>query len=173
LNSLSDNRYGATVGSNLFELIFENEIQSNSWRFATTKKALSKLSNVPLNQWANAFQLPSDMLVPYYVYPRAPYEIYGDHIYTDESSIELDFRFKPTIDKCPAYFCLLMVYALYKDMAKPITESDAHVTKAMKAYTMQRDRSLYADAQGRPPTPVQDNPFTNVRGGRPAGFSSR
>lgn len=163
LESLSDNRYGAQVGSNLFELIYENEIQTNSWRFATTKKALSRLVDVPLNQYAYAYQLPSDMLVPSHVWPRQSYEIYGNHIYTDAISITLDYRFKPDISQLPAYFSLLMVYALYKDMSKPITESDAHVMKALKAYGIQRDRALYADAQGRPATPILDAPFVDVR----------
>lgn len=51
LQSLSDDRYGATVGANLFELIYENELQSNRWRFACTKRALNRLVDVPLNQW--------------------------------------------------------------------------------------------------------------------------
>ncbi len=81
LNSLSDNRYGATVGANLFEMLYENEIQSNRWRFAMTKSALSKLVAAPLNQWKNAFQLPPDMLLPIGVFPvDLNYEIYATHL---------------------------------------------------------------------------------------------
>lgn len=69
LNTLSDDRYGATVGSNLFEILYENELQSNRWRFATKKKALSRLVATPLNQWAYKYQLPSDMLLPIGMYP--------------------------------------------------------------------------------------------------------
>lgn len=163
LLSLTDNRYGATVGGNLFELLYENELTSNSWRFCSTKKALSRLVNAPLNQWQYAYQMPVDMLVPHYVFPRVPYEIYGAHIYTNATSVELDYRFKPNVDQCPSYFALLMVYALYRDMAKPITESDAHAVKGAKSYALQRDRALYADAQGRPATPIQSSPFTSGR----------
>lgn len=162
--SLSENRYGVTVGAGLFDLVYESELASNPWRFCSMKKALSRLVNVPLNQWKYAYQLPPEMIVPSYVFPRAQYEIYGDHLYTDVTAVELDFRFKPDISACPAYFSLLMVYALYKDMAKPVTESDAHALKALKAYALQRDRALYADAQGRPATPIQSNPFTEQRG---------
>jgi hypothetical protein len=35
----------------------------------------------------------------------------------------------------------------------------------MKRYVVQRDRAMYADAQGRPAKRVQSSPFTDVRGG--------
>lgn len=164
LQSLSDDRYGATVGSNLFELIYENELQSNPWRFSMKKVALSRLVATPLNQFAYAYQLPSDCLLPRHVYPRGQYEIYGDRLYSDASSVELDYQFKPEITAVPAYFATLMVYALARDMVKPITESDSGVKTFAAKYVMQRDRAMYADAQARPATPVQDNPFTDVRG---------
>lgn len=163
LTSLSDNRYGAAVGSNLFDLLFETELQANRWRFACNKKSLSRLLDVPLNEWRYAYQLPSDMLLPYGTWPSHPYEIYADRIYTDASAVDLEYQFKPEINKIPAYFNLLMTYALARDMIKPITESDtAH--ELMKAkYNVQRNRALFADSQGRPNKPVRDNPFTDNR----------
>ena len=163
LNSLSDARYGATVGSNLFEIIYENELQSNRWRFACTKRALSRLVAEPLNEWTYAYQLPSGMLLPIGVYPRAPYEIYSTHLYTDQSSVELDYMFKPEISAVPAYFGQLMVYALARDMVKAVTESEAAVQTFGAKYNAQRMRALYADAQGRPNSAIVDSPFTDIR----------
>jgi hypothetical protein len=163
LDSLSDNRYGATVGSNLFEVIYESELQSNRWRFAVTKDSLSRLVDAPLNEWQYAYQLPSDMLLPIGVYPKAPYEIYADHLYTDQSSVELDYMFKPAVSEIPAHFALLMVYALARDMVKPITESDAGVDVFNRKYLSQRNRSMFADAQGRPSQMLFDSPFTDAR----------
>lgn len=163
LVSLSDDRYGATVGSNLFELIYEAELASNRWRFACAKVALSRLVDVPLNEWSYAFQLPSAMLLPIGVYPSTQYEIYADRIYTNQTVVELDYMFKPDITACPAYFTLLMTYALAKDMIKPITESDEAVTIMTAKYNVQRGRAMFADAQGRPNKPIVHSPFTDVR----------
>jgi len=163
LNSLSDERYGATVGSNLFELIYENELQSNRWRFACAKVALSRLVDVPLNEWQYAFQLPPTMLLPIGIFPAAPYEIYADRLYTEQSTIELDYMFKPDVTAVPAYFSTLMVYALARDMVKPITESENAVVTFMKKYQFQRDRAMFADAQGRPNSSIVYSPFTDVR----------
>ena len=164
LQSLSDDRYGATVGSNLYELIFENELASNPWRFCANKKALSRINSTPLNQFRYIHQIPTDCLLVRFVYPRTNYEIYGDRIYSDQQTVELDYTFKPEVTAVPAYFSTLMVYALARDMINPITSS-LSATQAMQAkYVMQRDRAMYADAQARPSHPVQDNPFTDVRG---------
>lgn len=161
--SLSDNRYGATVGSNMFELVYEAELQSNRWRFAMKKGALSLLVGVPLNQWQNAFQLPADMLIPIGVFPPVPYEIYADRIYTNASIVELDYMFKPEVTSCPAYFCLLLTYALARNMAKPITESDTTAQKWEREYIRQKAIAQFADAQGRPSQRIFSSPFTDVR----------
>lgn len=163
LNSLSDNRYGATVGSNLFEVIYENELQSNRWRFCCTKKQLTQLLASPLNEWQFAFQLPSDMLLPIGSFPKTKYEIYGDRVYTNQSTFALEYMFKPEVNQMPAYFSLLMSYALARDMIKPLSESDQGVQVMEIKYNRQRNRALYADAQGRPNRPIDDSPFTFVR----------
>lgn len=163
LNSLSDNRYGAQVGANLFEVIYEAELQSNRWRFACTKAALSRITAAPLNEWQYAFQLPTDMLLPIGVYPRSSYEIYASHLYTNNSAVELDYMFKPEVSRLPAFFRLLMVYAMAKDMIKPITESDAAVQLMTGKYNIQRNKAMYADSQGRPNKAIVDSPFTDAR----------
>lgn len=163
LSSLSDNRYGATVGANLFETLYENEIQSNRWRFACTKRQLGQLTSSPLNEWQNVFQLPSDMLLPLGAYPRCEYEIYGNHVYTNAASFALEYMFKPEVSSVPSYFNLLMVYQLAQNMIKPITESDNAVTLMTKAYVRQRGVAMFADAQGRPNKAIVDSPFTQVR----------
>lgn len=163
LNTLTDNRYGATVGSNLFEVLYESELQSNRWRFACAKVALSRLNVTPLDEWQYAYQLPSAMLLPIGTYLKFPYEIYADRIYTNQSTVNLEYMFKPEVSACPAYFRLLLVYCLAQNMIKPITESDTAVKVMESKYQVQRARAMYADAQGRPNRPVTDSPFTDVR----------
>lgn len=163
LESLSDNRFGATVGVNLFEVIYENELQANRWRFAMQKRACSRVLETPLNEWQYSFQIPTNCLLPIGVYPRQPYEIYGDKIYTNATAVTLEQMTKPDITDVPAYFALLMVYALAKNMIKPITESDQAEQAMTRRYNSQRALSMFADAQSRPARPIGDSPFTDVR----------
>lgn len=163
LESLSDDRYGAQVGSNLFEVIYEAEIQSNRWRFSMKKGALTRLVTTPLNEWRYAYQLPTDMLLLVGMTRPQPYEIYGEHLYTNATEVEIEYQYKPAVDKLPAYFSLLMCYALAKDAVVPITENEARIRVMDAKYQVQRNRALFADAQSRPARQIIDSPFTDVR----------
>lgn len=177
LNSLTDNRYGAAVGAAMFDMIYENELQSNRWRFACKKAQLAQVNVTPPNEWQFCFHLPTDMLLPIGFFGAGPdrsYEIYSDVIYTNITSnpgpinsstpvLTFDYMFKPDPATVPSYFSLLITYALALNMIKPITESDTAKTAMERNYNVQRSRAMFADAQGRPNRPLQHNPFVQVR----------
>ncbi|SRR5579871_4251264 len=177
MNSLTDTRYGASVGAALFDMVYENELQSNRWRFACKKTALAQVNSVPPNEWQYCFQLPTDMLLPIGIWgvgPDRTYEIYSNVIYTNITSnpgpinssapvLTFDYLFKPDPATVPSYFSLLVCYALAMNMIKPVTESDTAKTALERNYNVQRSRAMFADAQGRPNRPLQHNPFVQVR----------
>jgi hypothetical protein len=178
LNSVSDTRYGATVGVAMFDMVYENELQSNRWRFTCKKATLAQVNAVPPNEWQYVYQLPTDMLMPTGFWGISPdcksYEIYGNQIYTNYTNnpgpftggppvLTFDYQFKPDPSTVPSYFSLMVVYALARDMIKPITESDSAASAMNTRYQQQRSRAMFADAQGRPNRPLQSNPFVNIR----------
>lgn len=177
MNSLTDPRYGSSVGAAIFDMSYEEELQSNRWRFACKKAQLAQINATPPNEWQFCFQLPTDMLLPigfWGLNPDRSYEIYGDVIYTNVTSnpgpinssapvLTFDYLFKPDPATVPSYFSLLMTYKLARDFIKPITESDTAASAMNQKYNVQRGRALYADAQGRPNRPIQNNPFVQVR----------
>lgn len=177
LNSLTDPRYGASVGAALFDMVYENELQSNRWRFACKKAQLAQVNTTPPNEWQYCFQLPTDMLLPigfWGISPDRSYEIYSNVIYTNMTSnpgpinssapiLTFDYLFKPDPSTVPSYFSLLVTYALAKDMIKPITESDTSASAMQTKYNLQRSKAMFMDAQGRPNRQLQHNPFVQVR----------
>lgn len=177
MNSLTDERYGSSVGAAIFDMSYEEELQSNRWRFACKKAQLAQVNTTPPNEWQYCFQLPTDMLLPigfWGVNPDRSYEIYSNVIYTNMTSnpgpinssapvLTFDYMFKPDPATVPSYFSLLMVYKLARDFIKPITDSDSAASAMATKYNMQRGRALFADAQGRPNRPLANNPFVQVR----------
>lgn len=174
MNSLTDPRYGAAVGAALFDMVYENELQSNRWRFACTKTTLSQVTEVPLNEWQYVYQLPPDMLTIVGIWGVGPdrvFEVYGNQIYTNITSnpgvtphtLTLDYTIKPDPATLPSYFSLLVTLALAQHMCKPITESDSARTKCEQAYIRQRNTAMFIDASQRPNRPMQHQPFTQVR----------
>jgi hypothetical protein len=177
LNSLTDPRYGAQVGAALFDMVYENELQINPWRFSCKKQQLSLLNQTPLNEWQYAWQIPTDclsMIGFWGVGPDKLYEIYGGNVlYTNISSnptaaglppeLIAEYQFKPDPSTIPSYFSLLVTLALAQHMCKPVTESDSARTKCEQAYNVQRGRAMFADARQRPNRPLQHRPFIQVR----------
>lgn len=148
---------------NLFETVYEAELQANRWRFACAKKLLDRLNAQPLNEWQYVHQLPSDALLVFRTVPRTRYEIYGNRIYSNWKEVSVDYLRKPEISELPAYFAKMLSYALARDMARPTSESDTTVQDFTDRYIRQRDRALFADAQARPNVAFEDSPFTDVR----------
>ena len=174
LNSITDPRYGAQVVASLFDMVYENELQNNPWRFSCKKGQLSRINQQPINEWKYAWQIPTDCLsmVGFWgVGPDRLYEIYGNVIYTNISSnpgvaaatLTAEYQFKPDPSTLPSYFSLLVTCALAKHICKPITESDSARTKCEQAYEVQRGRAMFADARQRPNRPLQHKPFIQCR----------
>ncbi len=175
LNSITDPRYGAQVVAALTDMIYENELQANPWRFSCKKAALSQLNQTPINEWQYAWQIPTDCLsvIGFWgVGPDKLYEIYGGNVlYTNinsnpsiqPASLILEYQFKPDPSTLPSYFTLLLTLAIAKHIVKPITESDSARTKCEQAYNQQRSMAMFADARQRPNRPLQHRPFIQVR----------
>ena len=174
MNSLTDPRYGAQVGAALFDMVYENELQANRWRFSCKKGALARVNAVPLNEFQYAYQTPTDCLniIGFWgVNPDKSYELYGDLIYTNMTSnpgvnpatLVMEYQFKPDPGDVPSYFSLLVTLALAQHMCKPITESDSARTKCEQAYKAQRSVAMSTDASSRPNRPLQHRPFVAVR----------
>lgn len=178
MNSLTDPRYGAAVGAALFDMVYQSEVQSNRWRFACKKAQLAQVNNIPPNEFTYVFQLPTDCLTPigfFGVGPDRSYEIYGNLLYTNIKSnpgpvnnnstpiLTFDYMFLPDPSTIPAYFALLVTYALARDVISPITENDTKAQAMGVKYERQRNRAMFIDAQGRPNRPLQNNPFVSVR----------
>jgi len=163
INSFTDVGAGAKAASNLYTEVYEDAITMYPWRFAMGKKALSLLTASPLNEWKNAFQLPSDLLLTYRTYPRTPFEIYEDKLYSDQETIEIDYWFKPDETNLPPYFVKYMQYLLAAEFAISVTDNrtlaDVYNTKAQQQGLIAMNR----DSQGRTNNAIESAPFLEVR----------
>ena len=174
LNGLNDPRYGAQVTVALYDMVYENELQSNRWRFACKKAALAQINAEPLNEWQYTYQVPTDCLqfIGFWgVGPDKLYEIYGNVIYTNitanpgvvANSLTAEYMFKPDPGTVPSYFSLLVALAMTQYIVKPITENDTARAAWKVQYEQQRNRAMFIDATARPNRPMQHKPFLQVR----------
>lgn len=162
ISSFSEGTAGL-VADQMYTITLDGLLTSHRWRFATGKQALNRLTDSPLNDYKYAFQLPSQMLMLINAQHNPRYEIYEDKLYTEMSSISIDYIFRPAESKFPQYFIEALAARLAETFALSITNNQK-MREAMGELAGRRfQESIFKDSQGRPPTAIQHRPFVDIR----------
>ena len=163
ISSFTETGGDAAVANALFEPLVLDILSCNFWRFAMKKQLLNKLSQTPLNEFQNAFQIPTDNIKIERVEPRIRYKIFQDKIYSDSNTIELDYLFRADTSAWPAYFVLLVTYKMASEFALSVTDNEQKNALYEDKFRTQLGKAFTADAQQYPQTAIVDSPFTDVR----------
>ncbi|MAN64441.1 MAG: hypothetical protein CMI60_21120 [Parvibaculum sp.] len=163
ISSFTEGGSGAEVASNLYDSTFEALLTTHRWRFASAKSQLGQLTDTPLNDFDYAYSLPSGYLFAIKAYPDVFYEIYENNVYTNSSSIALDYIFKPDESRLPSYFVKTLEYDLASQFAIPVTGNRSLAEIYTIKFENQLKRSKYVDSQSRPQVGILDAPFIEVR----------
>lgn len=146
-----------------YDAVYETALTSHRWGFARVKAALSKLTASPRNEWGSAFQIPAEALAVFKVYPQSDYQIYGDEIYSNATSLDVDMVARVSEGSLPGYFVNALVLELSSQIAIPVTRNPTiasnQKTEALLAWRQARG----TDSMQRPTEPVTDLPFIWVR----------
>lgn len=163
INSFDDPGAGAAVMKAIYEPTVISLLTRANWGFALKKQSLNKLSQSPLDDFQNAFQIPTDSLKLLKVNPRIFYKVYQDKIFCDADSLNLDYIFRVETSLFPAYFNFALQYKLAADAALAVTDdrgkNELYETKFRAAIA----EAYASDAQNNPQTPIVSQPFTDVR----------
>lgn len=148
----------------VYETVVDSFLAKEPWSFAVKKAALSRDSSTPLNEWQYQFSLPGDFLALEALYPRTMnYDLVGQKLYANQTTVEIDYRFRPSESTWPEHFVNAIVAELAKRICIPITE------KADRAQLLAREAqqawviATNVDAKQRPARSTVDSPFTDVR----------
>lgn len=90
LSSLTEVSLKSEVCAANYENALRTALARGPWSFAIRKITLELLVTVPLNEWQYAYKLPPSVCRVVRVYPDSPYDIYGDSIYSNHSSLSVD-----------------------------------------------------------------------------------
>jgi len=121
----------------LYNQVVRHFLSIHYWRFAADEAELTQLGDTgEITEWDYAYNLPSNILTPIGLTSFAPYEIYGNTLYTDESDdVRLQYIAEVGVGYFPAYF----VNAVIDELAYRYAMSVADNT--------QRAQMLYPAAQ--------------------------
>jgi len=158
ISSFTEEGAGAVAASNLYESSYLAMLSSHRWNFATTKATLARLTGTPKNEYKYKFQLPADLVSLITTYPASNYKILGDKLYTDAATCDIDYIFKVTEDKFPAYFITAFEYYLASRLAVPVTEDLNKADMMVQLYDRESRKARYTDSQSTTNVPIQDDP---------------
>lgn len=133
ISSFSDGTDPATTCANTYPELKQHILSVYPWRRTMVKKALQTLSGTPANKWTKKYQLPSARLGELQavynttatgpgVLPITGFELFGDELYTDETTIVVDYQSEIAEADFPHYLSELMILALIAEIAFPITD---------------------------------------------------
>ena len=163
ISSFNEEGAGAVAAANLYESSYLSMLSSHRWNFATKKATLSRLAEEPTNEYKYKYQLPADLVNLITTYPRSTYRILGDNLFSDYPTCEIDYIFKVTEDKFPAYFITSFEYYLASKLAIPVTEDLNKADMMVQLYDKESRKARYADSQSEPQVPILDDPYIRVR----------
>lgn len=163
ISSFTEGGAAGVAASNLYEPTVKALLTESRWRFASAKRSLARLTAAPLNEWQYAFQLPSDMILMYRVYPNMDYEIYEDKLYSNASEIEVDYLFRPDTSLFSPSFQLALEYKLASEFALIVTSNRSLTETYEMKYIEMMKKARYADSQARPADSIEVLDYIKVR----------
>lgn len=163
ISSFDEPGAGAQAASNLYEQSYLNMLEIHRWRFATKKAQLARLTAAPLNGFTYQFQLPNDLLYLIRKDSGFNYEIYGDRLYSNNATEEIDYIFRVNEDNLPAYFIKTFEFFMAMQLAIPVVGNSTRAAEYNSMYEMQLKRAKFADSTQRPGDTFVSNPYVNVR----------
>jgi len=182
VSSFSEATDEAQVADRLYDDIRDTLLMQYPYSWSIKKIGLAQLVDAPTTEWRYKYQLPGDILGnPKAVFttnsvggrPVREFEIYGSALYSNYTSVWVDYQYTPEPAFFPPYFVNLLKHALAAAFAEPITDQ---ITKAdyyhRLAYGPPEANwrgglvrvAMNIDGTDRPPQNIMDFPLTDVRG---------
>jgi hypothetical protein len=131
ISSFNDGTDESSVCDRLYPDIRDSTLVMYPWSFGMKKVQLAQLITTPTTVWRYEYQLPGDKLAnPRAVYNSAnsgspvqkDWEIQGDKLLTNLTSVYIDYQFSVPEYAMPQYFVQLLKYMVAWHIAETVTE---------------------------------------------------
>lgn len=166
INSFTDGSVEAQAAAALYERTLRSLLCERRWSFSIRQQQFSQLVNIPLVGWDKAYQIPSDFLKLWKLYPEfIQYELYGNEYVYSNYNGELigDYTYRPDTKYLPDYFVELLEMRLAVKFSMPITEDEKKLKTMQDLERVVMARAKMADAQQRKNVGMKHFSLVDVR----------
>jgi len=141
----------------MYDNIYPKLLAEHPWGFAKKLFPLNLVNDIPPieTNWTKIFQLPADLVRIWRLYPNCDYAIFGDKIYTNVTSLTLEYIYQVNESAFPFYFEWLMVLTLAANCALVVTQNATIKAAYDKDSAMQNGVAKFLDSQNAPASPPQ------------------
>lgn len=163
----------AAVLDNLFDAVLTADLSSPNWRFATKVQILSQIAGVNPNfmQYNVAYQIPTDCIAIWQIWPSVPYDVFGEQIWTvgqnppnaSTQQLQMQYRYVPPVSLLPPAYILYFCYLLAITAAPGITDDPKIIEELNAGLTKWRAQAMIVNTQGRPNRGLTNSPWVNSR----------
>ncbi|CAK0740105.1 Phage portal protein [Azospirillaceae bacterium] len=152
INSFDDGAVEAEIAGALYSPNRDALLSAHSWSFASTQMILPRLVNVPIADYAYAFQLPSDFLRSLSAGASGrgrglEYRITGRMLHCNSETVTLSYLFRPNETDFPAFFDQALIARLAAEFCTPLTESTSRTTALYQIADNEFRRARLIDSQ--------------------------
>lgn len=158
----------------IYDMLLAKELSHPDWRFATSVAQLSKLAGVEpgFKGFNAAYDKPHDCLAIWQVWPKLPYEIFGDRIWTlgGNPTIQVEYRAIVSETLMPPAFIHYFTYVIAYNLGIGLTESEKVLSRIEAAMNAARAQAMNVNSQERPNKAIQNSPWIANRAGGYGGF---
>lgn len=159
--SFDDGSLEAEIAGKFYPIIRDALLSIHPWNFATSQMRLGRLVQVPLADFAHAFQMPMDCLrvLGAGEAPRGrglTYRIAGNQLHSDSDTVILSYIRRATENDFPPYFVLALVSFLAAEFCIPLTDSTSRWQSLRSLADAEIRRAKLIDAQEQPAPFLED-----------------
>ena len=181
ISSFNDGTDESSVCDRLYPDIRDSTLVMYPWSFGMKKVQLAQLITTPTSFWRYEYQLPGDKLAnPRAVYNSAnsgspvqkDWEIQGDKLLTNLTSVFIDYQFSVPEFAMPQYFVQLLKYMVAWHIAETITEQQDKSARWQRVATGDPSengrggymrQAMQIDGQNNPMRIIEDYSLIAVR----------
>ena len=168
ISSFDDGTAEAEIAGSLFSSVRDSLLSAYPWTFATGQVALTKLSEAPIADYQNAFQLPNDFLRAISIGSNdrgrgGRYRIYRGVLHSDLDEVTLTYIFRPEEEEFPSFFDMALISRLSAEFCIPVTESTSRAKTLFDVSAQEFARARQIDAQQDTPNHLENFTLIDVR----------
>ena len=156
IQSFLDGSREAQVASTLYPRLYNSELASYPWNFASKQAGLNLLVGTPVDpNWLLMYAVPADYLKVRRVYDVSgiisDHRVEGNVVYSDDNPLFMEYTVAIGEGALPEYYVDMLIARCAWEFTRPISGIQSDITDVAREYENKRNVARGVDARSNLP----------------------